>query len=192
MKPYSHRFSLFVAGSVLSILSSFAKAGVVPEGYPIGRYSSLWEHSPFTIASVQTDTVQANFASKLALVGLAKIGSDNLVTLLNKDSQERISVSSEANEQGIKLVSVDADSDPLKTTVTIQQGNETAKVKFDPALLAAPSAPVPGSPGVTHPPNVPHPQTTGAPPPVPVRVRRSLPIPSPYVPNRVPPVPQHR
>ncbi|MGB8354682.1 MAG: hypothetical protein WCD79_12385 [Chthoniobacteraceae bacterium] len=171
-------FGFYCAGAL-------AVAGGIPDGYPVDRYKSLWEHSPFTIASVQQEVVPAGFASKMALVGIAKIGSEDLVILLNKDSQERLNVGPQANEQGIKLISVEPNSDPLKVCVTIQKGSEVAKVKFDPALLSA-SAAAPNNPGNIQPQQpVPAnqgqimPPPAGSNPPV-VRVRRSLPIPAPY------------
>jgi len=165
----------------LFLLGMLAKAGPVPEGYPVDRYSTLWKRSPFTIASVQQDAVPDSFASKLALVGVARIGSEDFVILLNKDSQERINVSSITNGQGLKLIAVEANPDPLKASATIQKGTEIANVKYDQTLLAASSVPVPAV-------NVAAPQAlppNGEPPiphtgPTPVRRHRPLPMPTPY------------
>ena len=178
MKLNIFRFAIFA----LCGICSPAKAGVVPDGYPVGRYSSLWEHSPFTIASVQQEVVPAGFASKLALVSVGRIGSADMVILLDKDSQERITVSSDSadNTRGLKLVSIEPDTEPLKASVTIQKGAEVAKVKYDPSLLAATTAPppVPGANGIPQPGQT----IPGQPPPPPMtRVRRTLPIPSPYM-----------
>ena len=161
---------------ILACLASpMVRAGVIPVGYSLDRYSSLWKRSPFTIASVQQEVVPAGFASKFALVGLAKIGSEDVVTLLDKESQERIILSSQEGAQDLKLILVERDADPLKTSVTIQKGGETGRVKFDPSLLAAANPPSPAAPasaGAQVTPVQPSPQL--------LRVRRSLPIPSPY------------
>ena len=74
------------------------------------------------------------FADKLTLVGIAKIGNEDIVTLLNKESLERISISSNLNPQGLKIVSVELNTDPLKACVTIKKGDEIAKVQFDKTL----------------------------------------------------------
>jgi len=183
MKFYLYTFVILG----LSGISSAAKAGVVPEGYPVERYSALWQRSPFTIASIQQEAVPAGFASKLALVAVAKIGSEDMAILLDKDSQERINVDSGINGKGLKLVSVEPNPDPLKASVTIQKGAEVAKVKYDPSLLAAAGVPPPNNanpvPGQIPPPI---PGQAVSPPLPPVsRVRRTLPIPSPY---QAPPV----
>lgn len=177
MKARFPHFAIFFGIWLWGAFSS-AQEAVIPAGFGVDRYASLWEHSPFTIASVQQDATPAGFAEKLALVGVAKIGTENLATVINKDSQERISVSSKPNDQGWKLIAVDSDPDLLKVVATIQSGNETAKVRFDPALIAASAQPQPQPP----PPNVGHPPPSigGVPPPapsvVPVRRVRHLPV----------------
>ena len=187
--------------------ASFANAGVIPDGFPVNRYVSLWEHSPFTIASVQQEVAPEGFASRLALVGVAKIGSEDVVTLLNKESQERFSVGAKPDAQGLKIVTVEPNADPLKVSVTIQKGGETGRVKFDQTLLAAVQA-APGPPNNVAPQNVApqqQPPNQGPivsnlpmPPLVPLRMRRSMPIPTPFStqPNNRPqtpvmPVPPH-
>lgn len=110
-----------------------AEAKAIPDGYKVERYTTLWEHSPFTIASAVEDAPEP--AAKLVLAGLAKIGTEDMVTLLNKDSQERMIVTQMPNAQGYKLVSVESNEDPLKVVVTLIKGNESLKVRFDPALL---------------------------------------------------------
>lgn len=167
----------------LFVMASLATAGIVPDGYPVTRYSSLWERSPFTISSVHQDLVPAGFAAGLALVGVAKIGTEDFVILLNKDSQERINVGSKANELGFKLISVEPNADPLKVSVTIQKGSEVAQVKYDQTLLAAQAVP-PGNPQPIAPggqPSAPNPRF--------IRVPRTLPIPLPYSVQTTTPVP---
>jgi hypothetical protein len=164
--------------------ASLARGGVIPDGLPVNRYAALWQHSPFTIASVEQVVVQAGFASKLALVGIARIGSEDIVTLLNKESQERFTVGAKPNDQDLKLVSVEPNADPLKAAATIQKGGEVAKVRFDQSLLAAQApqnaAPNGGQqpgPGNGQPPGI---QPPGINPGInTVRVRRTLPIPQP-------------
>ena len=154
-----------------------AYGGVIPEGYPVDRYQTLWEHSPFTIASVQPDAApDTGLATKFSLVGFAKNGQETLVILLKKDSQERVFIGSEPNKENLKLVSVEGDAEPAKCVVTVQKGSEVAKLKFDTAFLAAQGSANPGNPspsGATVPPG--NPGQPGSP----LRVQRHLPIPSP-------------
>ncbi|MGB8352885.1 MAG: hypothetical protein WCD79_03275 [Chthoniobacteraceae bacterium] len=173
MTSYFYRFFIVA----FFCMPQLAGAGDIPQGYSVDRYTSLWKHSPFTIASVEQNTASVGFASKFALVGVGRIGSEDVVTLLNKESLERIVVSSKAGRQDLKLILVEQDADPLKTSVTLQKGDEVGKVKFDQALLAVSNPP--SSPG--------NPQASAVPPNggsqtalALLRVRRSLPIPSPY------------
>jgi hypothetical protein len=195
MKFHSIKFRILLLGGFCCIFS-LARAGVIPDGFPVSRYTSLWEHSPFTTASVQQEVSPDGFASKLALVGVARIGSEDMATLLNKESQERITVSSQPNDQGLKLVLVESNADILKASVTIQKGGETAKVKFDQSLLAVTQSPPNGTNNVMQQGIPPFPRQPNINPSAsaPRPVRRVLPIPAPMqgaIPARtinVPPV----
>ena len=172
MKHHIRRFGI----PLLLLPGALAWAGpAAPDGYPVSRYASLWERSPFTIASVRQDVVPEGFASKLVLAGVARIGADDFAILVNKDSQERINVSSEPNGQGMKLLSVEPNADPLKACVTIQKGVEVAVVRYDQALLVATTAPAPDNVAVTQPTAVPPNRRQFLPPPNPPvsRARRA-------------------
>src|ERR1700677_3427445 len=129
MKP-RNKFSLLLWGG-LCCAFSLVKGDVLPGGFPADRYSTLWEHSPFTISSIQQEAVPPGLADKLTLVGLAKVCEEDIVTLLNKESMERIYLRTNTSPQGLKIVSVELNADPMKACVTIQKGNETARVVFD-------------------------------------------------------------
>lgn len=127
---------LFLVAGCLGSEWLFAADQPIPKSHPVDRYESLWKRSPFTLSSVSDPVVvAAGFARQLALAGVAKIGSVELVTLVNKQSQERLLISSQPNAQGIRLVSLQSDPDPSKITATIEKGVETAVVRFDAALL---------------------------------------------------------
>ena len=178
MKSSFHPFGLLLLGGGLFCALPFAWAGAIPEGYAVERYSALWEHSPFSLATVQPQA-QPSFAQNLALVGIARIEGEDMVTLLNRVSQERFTVGTEPNADGIAVVSVDTDSDPLKTRVSIRKGSEVATVSFDKGLLALTQSPPPPPAGVPAQPAAPNntqpPETVQV---APVRrVRRTIPIP---------------
>jgi hypothetical protein len=190
MKPHPLIFCTLLA-TLPGIAPLCAADAAIPHGYPVERYAALWERSPFTTASV-SDAVQEEPAAKLALAGVAKIGDEDIVTLLNKDSQERTLVTQTPNAQGYKLVSVEQNSDPLKVVATLQKGTESLKVRFDPGLLTAQSG-QPQPTGQNPPPNgMPMPMP---PQPIPRNVQiierqiRRPPIPLPVIPNRAPIVP---
>lgn len=203
MKPLLLIFCALTA-SRLYIVSARAEEKAIPQGYTAERYSALWERSPFTIASAADAAPAEPVAAKLVLAGVVKIGSDDIVTLLNKDSQERILVTQTPNAQGYKLVSVEQNSDPLKVVATLQKGTESIKVRFDPSQFVVQSSSQPQPPGQNPLPNA---NLPGMPVPArslplgsqpvmpgsPERVVRRPPIPLPVIPNRqsaVPPLPK--
>lgn len=175
-------FSVCWAGSL-----SAADTQTIPTAFPIERYESLWKHSPFTLTSVEETETDQGFGQFFALAGVARIGSDDLVTLLDKRTQERLLISAKLDSRGFQLVSVQSDHDILKVAVKIKKGAEVATLKFDPALLAARASNQPAGPSYT---NAPPPQVQSAvptisttpaterPPPVTGEVRRRVVIPS--------------
>jgi hypothetical protein len=189
MKPHLLIFFTLLACRLCGAAAR-AEEKAVPQGYAVERYAALWERSPFTTASAVEDAPPA--AAKLALAGLARIGSEDTVTVLNKESQERIIVTQTPNAQGYKLVSVEPNADPLKVVVTLLKGDESIKVRFDPTLLAAQSKTAP-PPGQNPLPNA---NPLGMPTAMPVarplnpgsveRQVRRPPIPLPVIPNRAP------
>ncbi|HWB58229.1 MAG TPA: hypothetical protein VG733_02005 [Chthoniobacteraceae bacterium] len=108
----------------------------IPKGYPMNRYALLWEHSPFIVASAEQEAPPPSFAQNLVLGGVGDV-----VTVVNRTTQERFTVDTKPNEQGIKVVSVQMDDDPLKTKVTLQKGAETATISFDRGMLAMAQTP---------------------------------------------------
>jgi hypothetical protein len=192
MKPHPLIFPALLA-SLIGVAEAHAEDAAIPQGYKVERYAALWERSPFTTASA-SDGPAEPAAAKLVLAGVAKIGNEDIVTLLNKDSQERTLVTQTPNAQGYKLVSVEQNSDPLKVVATLLKGTESLKVRFDPALLSAPSK-SPQNPGQ-------NPQQSGNLMPMPMppqampatgqvieRQVRRPPIPLPVIPNRAPVTP---
>lgn len=191
MKSRLHKFGFLFALGLCSAFS-FARAGtgagasdVIPYGFTVQRYSPLWQRSPFTIASTEQAPTAPGFAQNMAVVAIARIGNEDWVTLMDRGTQERFSVGTTANDQGIKVVSVQTDSDPMKTKVTIQKGAEVATVGFDKVLLALTQTPPP--PGATAQAQVqqdPNNPNAAVEPPPSIRRRRLPPIPAT---NQMPP-----
>jgi hypothetical protein len=149
MRATSQRAAILITVFVFYAFSS-PRAGVAPDGYNTDRYASLWQHSPFALATVEQQA-PPGFAQNFAVVAVARVDDEDLVTILNRVSQERFTVSADPNADGIKLVSVDSDPDPLKTKVKLQKGTENATIGFDKALLAMNQAPAPPPPNAAAP-----------------------------------------
>ncbi|MBI4024405.1 MAG: hypothetical protein HY360_05450 [Verrucomicrobia bacterium] len=173
---HSMRSVLFIGGYSAWTGLLVAAEPTLPKGYPAERYDPVWKRSPFTLSSVEQETVKVGFAQQLALVGVAKIGSAETVMIVNKQSQERFTVSEEPGQHGIRLISIQQNLDPLKVAATLKKGDETAVVRFDPVLLKAASAVQP----TVHPPMTTANNPAGAAPALgqPVQVQAS-PAPSP-------------
>lgn len=168
-----------------------ARAEPVRESYPVARYEMLWSKSPFTLASQVEDAPQPGFADELVLVAVAQEDGRPTVIVVNKKTQARQLVTSDAaNTAGLKLESIEPNDDPLKVRARIRKGSEVGVVKYDMALLAVrppPPAkgkgpPVPktgrGSSRSPTPSQVGRPRPSGLPTPK-RQVRRRLVLPSP-------------
>ena len=107
-----------------------------PQGYPPDRYESLWKHSPFTLSSVAMEASSLAM-DKLALVGVGKVGTGEFVAVIDRQSQERFTITPKANQQGYRLVTLRLNEDPLKVIATVTRGSETFAVRFDPASVKA-------------------------------------------------------
>lgn len=118
----------------------------VPEAHPLARYDIIASRSPFTLASV-LDQSNASFAQNLVLVGFAKLGGEHYVTVMDRTTQVRQTLSLKANAQGIEVVEVKPNSDPLQASAVLRKGGETATVKFDEAILKTVPQPVAQAPG---------------------------------------------
>jgi hypothetical protein len=142
----------------------------LPPGITAERYRPLWERSPFTLPSANTNVV-VEAAPKLALIGIGKIGDEPYVSVFNKETQVTLFIGPKGSG-GFTIASVDLQPKLTESSVTLKQGAETLVVKADPALMAIPSA------------NAPKPPTVAAAPAVP-----PLPLPpgSPGVSNPLPP-----
>jgi len=134
--------------SLLLVLPLLARAeDVLPKGTDADRYKAIWERAPFTVAS-SADEPKATWV----LAGLAESDTDPVVYLLNKDTQERVTVTREANAKGFSLVSIRYDADPLRTSAEVRVPGQTQplEVRFDPALLVVTNpAPTPSNPAAS-------------------------------------------
>ncbi len=164
---------------------------VIPAGTAVERYQPIWKRSPFTLAS----TPDAQASAEWSLGGLAENGQDPLVFLVNKQSQERMTVTGQPNEKGFSVESIDYQSDLLQSSVKIKTSGDTLTVRFDPSVVVAQATqPTPAN-GATA--NVATPQPPGTPLPGAVpsndphrRIMPRIIIPNP-LPGNPPPTPAH-
>ena len=140
--------------------------------FPPQRYTSLLEKSPFAIASAPPEPVPVsteNFATNWILTGISKQrgqeGKERFTVFVrSRDLATRLVLTADQpNDDGVSLVSVEEASIPAKSVAFLKKGNETGRVEFDQATVAAATppptapgragakAPSPGAPGKTLP-----------------------------------------
>ena len=110
--------------------------GVVPPAFPVSRYTSLWEHSPFQLESIAPPTESAGLAQKYALTGIAQVNGEPIVFLLDRATQIRHMLDKKVNAGGLSLVQVNMEKKSDDSTAVVRQGEEVGTVKFDAAASA--------------------------------------------------------
>jgi hypothetical protein len=155
---------------------------LVAPAFPLLRYEMLWERSPFQLESIAPPEMSEGLAQRYALTGIAEINGEPIVFVMERATQNRVMVRSDAGEGDLSLVQVDVQAKYGESTATVRSGAEVGVVKFDatagmPAIpqVGMPGMPVPGRPaqpgmpqaGVSQPvPGFPQPVMPGQPAPV--------------------------
>ena len=116
---------------------------IIPESYPRSRYEELWERKLFALETPVT-TSSTSFAKDWHLVGVTNFGGVKAVLLSNHKTKQLIRLTSDQGSDGFELVSVSESQNTSEVVATIRNGNELAKVGYDPVQLAkGPSSPAP-------------------------------------------------
>jgi hypothetical protein len=79
------------------------EATVAHQGYPAARYESLWTHSPFAVETPEEDTTES---ADYALVGIAQIDGVSYASLIEKQNQNHLLISSDKPINGLTLNSI--------------------------------------------------------------------------------------
>ena len=120
---------------------------VTPEQYEALLSRPLFGSEPI----VQIVTKEINFAVDLTLRGVSASGGDYEALLFNTATGRHQTVTTEANPEGIRIVSVAENADPNQVSVTLIKGEEKAVVRYSPtdltAVPASPNPAVPSAPG---------------------------------------------
>ena len=154
-------FGLGATACLLAILSlAHAENASLPQPIPEDHYQPIWARSPFTIAVADDDAPKGTWA----LVGLTQDGEGPLVIVLNRQTQERVTVTNQPNQEGFSVETVDFNPDLLQSSARIKTPAGALTVHFDQALTvvsnAAPASnqsPTPGRPASGTPPRPPAP-----------------------------------
>jgi len=138
----------FTIGAAALVITTFSLAvedvteDALPTGYPVTRYSTIWENSPFTrevIRPVKT-TIASTFGKNMVLRGLLIDSQEGPIAYVrdNKESQT-LRITSAGSSKGFPytLVSADKQANPKDTVVVITDGKEEAKIGYEENVLTA-------------------------------------------------------
>lgn len=79
------------------------EATVAHQGYPAERYKSLWTQSPFAVETPEDDATES---ADYALVGIAQIDGVSYASLIEKQNQNHLLISSDKPINGLTLNSI--------------------------------------------------------------------------------------
>lgn len=145
---------------------------IVALPFPVSRYESLWEKSPFQIESIAPPQQSEGLAQRFVLGGILRENGEPVVWVRERATQQSSKVSRNAtNNLGLSLVGVeDSMEKQTDASATVRLGNEQGVIKFDAAAGAVPAmavAPAMARPAIPSPPRLPQ---SGIPAPNPAQV----------------------
>lgn len=128
---HSHLFyPLFLGGIILSAVLVMADEPAIPgSGFAATRYEALWSKSPFSVASPDEGPESPDYS----LVGIAQFDGISYATVINKQTQDHILVSSDKPVGGFTLISVTLGHDPSGTTAVLQKDGQSLTLKLEQA-----------------------------------------------------------
>ncbi len=118
---------------------------VIPAAMPEERYRSMIMTSPFSLGTPEVDASTPSFAEKLFVMGLAKLGDQDMVTISSRGKSDRLfTLIGKGDEfEGISLVSVEWSDEVGKSRVTLKKGSEVGVIQFNEAVIKTPIAVTP-------------------------------------------------
>lgn len=125
-KPYS------LLALVLALCPTYlcAVEALIPTGFKVERYEPIWKKSPFTLSSITT-TAPSTAAATLMLTGVLKIGEESYVSVFNKETKERMFLSSKPNIQNIKVERIETGTNLTQVVVTLKKDGEIFNLSYD-------------------------------------------------------------
>lgn len=145
---------------------------IVPEPFPVARYETLWENSPFQIESIAPPQQSEGLAQRFVLGGILRENGEPVVWIRERATQQSHKVARNVtNNLGLSLVEVsEVMGRQSEATATIRLGGELGVIRFDAAAAA-------GAPGMAMPPPM-------ARPAMPTPIRPAQPMPPGVIPGQ--------
>lgn len=133
---------LLLAAATVSGAVEDKQEEALPTSYPVTRYSSIWENSPFNrevIKPVKT-TLTSSFGKNMVLQGLLIDSREGPIAYVRDNKENKtLRITSEGSNYGFpySIVSADKQANPKDTTVTITDGQEQAEISYEEKALTA-------------------------------------------------------
>lgn len=124
---------------------------ILPTEFPVTRYTSLWEDSPFNrevVSQVET-RIQSTFGINLTLEGLVTDETAGAIAYMRDLQENKFLVVTKEKKEGVPfyLVSASKSNNPAETRVTITDGKETAEIGFTEGVFTKKiDTPIPAQP----------------------------------------------
>ncbi len=120
-----------------------------PELIPPDRYEVMRKRSPFVLPTQEEPQVTATWSSDFQIVSILKSGDEWVVLAKSVSTGERMPIRTQANAQGIRLLSLQMSADPREVSALIALGDVEGTIAYDPALLSSiPSPSAAGNPAL--------------------------------------------
>ena len=126
-----------ILGVFFQVISAFAgepsSVSAIPQEYPLGRYRQILDKSAFVReTAAEVAPAAPNFAQDYIMTGHFRLGETIFVNVLNKKTQERMTLSSaEQDSSRPRVISLTSDEDPYGVKAVIQLGLQTGTINFD-------------------------------------------------------------
>lgn len=113
---------------------------IVPEPFPVSRYASLWDNSPFQIESIAPPQQSEGLAQRFVLGGILRENGEPVVWVRERATQQSYKVTrNSTNNLGLSLVEISETMEKQSdATATIRLGAEQGVIKFDTVAAGAP------------------------------------------------------
>lgn len=123
----------------------------LPTGFPVTRYTAIWENSPFNreVVAAAVKTIESSFAQSLVLEGVINDDVKGPVAYVRDKREDKslVITSAKTDSHPYTIVSANQSRRPEETKITITDGNETGEIGFEVAALTqAIAQPVASSP----------------------------------------------
>jgi hypothetical protein len=148
---------LFVGSLMFVSLSTLSPGDQIPAGFKVDRYECVWKRNPFTLAAPAGSQAQRPVFEKLFLVSWLRDGSNEVIFVQNSETDEVQKITGEPNQNNLRLIQIQPDSNPQLVTAVISDGKTQGPVKF---RLDAQLGPGQAASGVAPMPQIPNKGTT--------------------------------